>query len=138
MKEKNKTKNKNIFSNYRAGDFLIRIKNSAMARRSELSLTNTKFIHALALSLKEEGFLNDVKLTEGILTVQLAQSHKLPLLMDLRLVSKPGLRVYKSVSELKKRKVGSSILILSTPSGIMSGKKAIKNNLGGEVIVEIW
>lgn len=131
-------KTRRTITNYPAGDFLIRIKNSSMARRTELSLRSTKFIFSIANALKEEGYLNEVKLVEGELTVKIAQAHKKPVLMDLRLVSKPGLRVYKSIAELKLRKAGSSILLLSTPSGIMSNKKAIKANIGGEVIAEIW
>ncbi len=131
-------KSRKTTTNYPAGDFLIRVKNSSMARRTELSLASTKFIYALAKNLKEEGFLGEIKLEKGILTAKIAQSHKKPVLMDLRLVSKPGLKIYKSISKLKSRKVESSILILSTPKGIMSNKKAIKQNIGGEVIAEIW
>jgi len=109
-----------------------------MAGRQSLSLRSTKFIHAIANCMKEEGYLSDVKLDTGTISAKIAQYHKKPVLMDLRLISKPGLRVYKSISELKARKAGSSILILSTPHGIMSNKKAIKVNTGGEVIAEVW
>ncbi len=134
-----KNKKQNLtFSNYRAGDFLIRIKNSAMARKVDLSIPSTKLIHALATCLKDEGFLSEVKLTDGLLSIKLAQAHKKPVLVDLRLVSKPGLRIYKTVDEIKARKARASTLILSTPKGIVSAKKAIKENVGGEVIVQIW
>ncbi len=133
MKKQNIT-----FSNYRVGDFLIRIKNLAMARKTELTIPSTKLIHALAICLKEEGFLSEVKVEEGIMSVKLAQAHKKPVLVDLRLVSKPGLRIYKTVDDIKIRKARASMLILSTPKGIVSGKKAIKENVGGEVIVEVW
>lgn len=131
-------KTRKTITNYSAGDFLIRVKNSSMAGKTNLSLQSTKFIYAIAKTLAEEGFLSEVNLKEGILTAKLTQAHKKPVLMDLRLVSKPGLRVYRNIKELKLRKAGSSILILSTPQGIMSHKKAIKSNLGGEVIAEIW
>ncbi len=128
----------NTFSNYRVGDFLIRIKNLAMARKIELTIPSTKLISALAKCLKEEGILSEVKLEKGEITVKIAQAHKKPVLVDLRLVSKPGLRIYKAVDEIKARKARASFLILSTPKGIMSSKKAIKENVGGEVIVEVW
>ncbi len=131
-------KSRKTITNYPAGDFLIRVKNSSMAGRTELALQSTKFIYAIANSLKEEGILSEVKLEEGVITAKIAQSHKKPVLMDLRLISKPGLRVYRNIAELKSRKAGSSILILSTPKGIMSNKKAIKQNIGGEVIAEVW
>ena len=117
---------------------MIRIKNSARASRTEITMHSTKLIHAIANALKEEGFLSEVNVTDGIITVKLAYSHKKPVLMDLKLVSNPGLRVYNNLDKLKARKVRSSILILSTPKGVMSHKKAIKSMNGGEVIAEIW
>ncbi len=128
----------NIFSNYRAGDFLIRLKNASMAGRDEVIVVNTKFILAIAKALKEEGFLQDVKSEKGVLTVKLARAHKESVISDLKLVSKPGLRVYKGVDDIKAKKTASSIWILSTPKGIMSSTKAKKQNMGGEVIAEIW
>ncbi|SRR5258708_40308233 len=125
-------------TNYNAGDFLIRIKNLGLARKTELSLSSTKFIYKIAECLKEEGYLQEVKLEDKILTVKLAQAHKKPVLVDLKLVSKPGLRIYKNIDQIKARKARASILILSTPKGIMSGQKAIKENVGGEVIVQVW
>ena len=125
-------------TNYNAGDFLIRIKNLGLARKTELSLSSTKFIYKIAECLKEEGYLQEVKLEDKILTVKLAQAHKKPVLVDLKLVSKPGFRIYKNIDQIKARKARASILILSTPKGIMSGQKAIKENVGGEVIVQVW
>lgn len=124
--------------NYRGGDFLIRVKNACLAGRNDLSLRNTKFVSSLAKALQKDGFLSDVKVDKDTITVKIAKIKKRPVLMDLKLISKPGLRVYKSVDEIKKRKEGSSILILSTPKGIMSGKSAVKENVGGEVVAQIW
>lgn len=129
---------KNIYSNYRAGDFLIRVKNAGRAQNAEVSVPVTKMVRAIANSLKEEGYLTEVSEKDGILTVKLAISHKKPVLMDLKLVSTPGLRVYADIDKLKARKVRSSSLILTTPKGIMSQRKAIKQNTGGEVIAEVW
>lgn len=128
----------NIFSNYRAGDFLIRLKNASMAGREEVKVINTKFILALAKALKEEGFLQEVNVEKGVLTVKLARAHKESVISDLKLISKPGLRVYKGVDDIKAKKTASSIWILSTPKGIMSSTTAKKQNMGGEVIAEIW
>ena len=128
---------KNTFSNYRAGDFLIRVKNASMAGKIEVSLPSTKLVHSLAKSLKDEGYLSEVKLEKGMLTVKVAQAHKKPVLMDLKVISKPGLRVYKSVDEIKARKAESSMLILLTSKGVLSDKKAMKENVGGEVVAEI-
>lgn len=126
------------FTNYHVGDFLIRIKNASLADRDEIVCQSTKLVKNVADALKKDGFLSEVKVKNGLLTAKLAKANKRPVIIDLKLISKPGLRIYKNVSELKGRKNGSSILFLSTPKGILSNKKAIKENVGGEVIVEIW
>ena len=125
-------------TNYPAGDFLIRVKNVALASGSVVTVPTTKLVHSLAKCLCDEGFLQDVKVSKGILTTKIGYSHKEPVLVDLKLVSKPGLRVYKSINDLKDRKSTSSFLILSTPKGVITSKKAIKENVGGEVIAEVW
>ncbi len=100
-------------------------------------MDETKLIKATALALKKAGFLESVKSKDKVLTVRLAFHKKEPKLIDLKLVSKPGLRIYMKVDELQKKK-GSSIYILSTPKGILSTKEALKEGVGGEVIVELW
>lgn len=117
---------------------MIRIKNAVRAQRNEVVMPSTKFIYSLAKALFEEGILQDVKVEEGILTARIAYSHKKPVMIDLRLVSKPGVRVYKEVDEIKARKSTSSLLVLTTPKGVMSSNKAVKENVGGEVIAEVW
>jgi small subunit ribosomal protein S8 len=124
-------------TNYPVGDFLIRIKNAKMATLRNVSLPNTKFIYAVAQALKDEKYLSDIDLKDGILTVSLAFYKKEPLLENIKLVSKPGLRLYVNARELSLRK-SPSILILSTSAGVMSSKKALKKGLGGQVIAEIW
>ena len=69
--------------------------------------------------------------------MKLEYRKKEPTLIDLRLVSKPGLRIYAGADELSARRK-PSFLVLSTPKGIMTCREAIKQRIGGEVIVEIW
>lgn len=126
-----------MITNYPLGDFLIRVKNAKLAQNTELSVPMTKMVKAAAEVLKDEGFLREVEQKDGVLNVSLAFKNKLPVLMDLKLVSKLGLRVYKNVDELKAHR-GASIFIVSTPRGVMSSKKALKENVGGEVIAEVW
>lgn len=123
--------------NYPVGDFLIRIKNAALADKRELDVSETKLIKAVADVLKKEGYLEKVTEKQGKLNIRLAYRRKKPVLFKLKLVSKPGLRVYMTVKELEKIK-GPSIFILSTPKGVISSQEAKKERLGGEVIVEIW
>lgn len=113
-------------------DFLIRVKNAAMARNKEVAIIGTKNVLSVAMVLKKLGFLDDVKKDKVILTFK----NKRPLLMDIKLISKPGVRIYMGVSELEKKK-GPWVYIVSTPKGILSSKDAIKERVGGEVIAKV-
>ena len=122
--------------NYPVGDFLIRIKNASLANKKEVEVFSSKFVKEVAKTLKEEGFLNTIEEKKGKIKVTLAFSHKKPVVMDIKLVSRPGLRLYKSVEELEKIK-RPTIFLISTPKGVLSSKKAIKKRIGGEILAEI-
>ncbi len=123
--------------NYSIGDFLIRIKNTALAKRKEMEVDNTKLIESIAKVLKKEGILTEVKKKDGKLIVKLAYRKKEPILMNLKLVSKPGLRIYMGADELSAVR-GPSYFIILTSKGPRTSREAIKERIGGEVIVEIW
>ena len=108
-----------------------------MADRSEVTTQNTKLIRAVAEALKREGFLSEITQSKGQIVVKLAYKSKQPVLMDIKLISKLGLRVYKSLDEIKDKK-GASLFIISTPYGVLSSKEAIKKQAGGEIIAEIY
>ena len=124
-------------TNYPVGDFLIRIKNAAQAKNREVadSLTGKKL--AIAKALEAADFIEDVKSKDEVLSLSLKFSHKSPVLMDLRLVSKPGRRVYYKLSDIEAKR-GPSIFLVSTPKGILTTKEAKKVGMGGEIIAEIW
>jgi len=113
-------------------DFLIRVKNAGLARKKEVSITGSKKVVAVATALKKLGFLDEVKKDKVTLTYK----NKKPVLMDLKLVSKPGLRIYMGVAEIEKKR-GPSTYLISTPKGILSSREVIKQRLGGEVIVKL-
>lgn len=123
--------------NYSIGDFLIRIKNTALAGKKEFEVDSTKLIESIAKVLKKEGILTEVKKKSGKLTVKLAYRKKEPTLMNLKIISRPGLRIYMGADELSAIR-GPSYFVLSTPKGTMTSLEAIKQRVGGEVIVEIW
>ncbi len=124
-------------TNYPIGDFLIRVKNAAMAGGKDVEFQSNKLVFAVARVLEKSGYLGSVTNAKGKLSVTLAIKRKEPVIMDIKLVSKPGLRVYKNLDQLKDKK-GASTYIISTPKGVMSTKEAIKLGTGGEVIAEIW
>lgn len=126
-----------LTSNYPIGDFLIRIKNAALVNKKDVEMRRTNLVEAVAKKLKNAGFLNEVKIKGDKLTISLRYVSKRPVLIDLKLVSKPGLRIYMSADDLEGVR-SPSTFIISTPKGIMTTKEAIKQRVGGEVIVEIW
>jgi small subunit ribosomal protein S8 len=123
-------------TNYPVGDFLIKLKNVSMAGNKEVRVSGSSKILAVAEALKKLGFLDGVKKDKDGITVSLAFKNKKPLLMDVKLMSKPGLRIYMGVDEIEKKK-GPSIYLISSPIGIISSRQAVKNRCGGEVIAEI-
>ncbi|OGM57956.1 30S ribosomal protein S8 [Candidatus Woesebacteria bacterium RIFCSPHIGHO2_12_FULL_46_16] len=123
-------------TNYPIGDFLIRIGNAAMAGKKEVSVASTKLIKETALALKKAGYLAEVEEKKGVLNVTLAIKSKKPVLLNIKLISRPGLRIYMGANDVGKKR-GPSRYLLTTPKGIMLSGEAIKANLGGEVIAEI-
>ena len=123
-------------TNYPIGDFLIKIKNAAMARRRSVIVPYTKLIFSVSEVLKKEKYLSEVKKVDSTLSVKVAYMKKEPVLIDLKLVSKPSKRVYMKADELRDHK-GLSFYLVSTPIGIMASREAVKKNVGGEIIAEI-
>lgn len=124
-------------ANYHAADFLIRLKNAKLAGRKTVNISASKFVVAIAKVLQKQGILNKIENKDGALTVTLAYQKKEPVLLDVKIVSRPGLRVYKTLDQLRKKR-GASIYILSTPNGVVNDKDAIASGSGGELIAEIY
>ncbi len=140
-KKQNKDKKVKVFNQakivgYPVGDFLIRVKNASLAMKKTLEVPSTNYIKNVAKALERERYVDEVEEKEGVLTLRLVYRSKEPVLTDIKLVSRPGLRVYINSDELGKRR-GPTILLLSTPQGVLSSKEALKKRLGGEVIAEI-
>jgi small subunit ribosomal protein S8 len=124
-------------TNYPVGDFLIRVKNAALARQKQVVVAKTNIIAAVAKLLKEEGYLSEVVEEGGKLNIKLAYRKKEPVLLDIVLMSKPGLRVYMGADEMEERK-GPAQIVVSTSKGLMTEGQAVKKRLGGEVIAKIY
>lgn len=123
-------------TNYQVGDFLIRLKNAAMAGIKEIEFVKTKLVFDVAKTLKEEGFIEEIVDSETTFKVKLSIFRKEPVLSNVKVVSRPGLRIYMNVDELDSYKK-PEILILTTPKGVMSGNKAKKLRVGGELIAKV-
>ena len=93
--------------------------------------------------LKDEGYIRDFKnieIRKGISNIQIDLKYYNgdPVIKNIKRVSKPGIRVYSKISDLPKIYGGLGISILSTPKGVMSDNQARKNNVGGEILCEVF
>ena len=120
------------------GDALIRIKNGYLATKVEVGIPYSRLVYDICELLAKEGYIQSVKKGEKDILVQLKYTSHKPALVEVKRVSKPGLRVYKGVKKLYKVLNGYGISIVSTPKGLMTDKDARKARLGGEVMAEVW
>ena len=124
-------------TNYPVGDFLTRIRNAALARRHEVVVDTTNLIRLTAKALERAGFVQDVKEVKGKLALAICYRRKKPIMLGIKLVSRPGLRIYASADDIEKKK-GPATFLVSTPKGVLISKEVIKQRAGGEVLAEIW
>ena len=129
--------------NHRISDLIIRIKNAARAQRKQVILDNLKINKAVCKVLVTEGFLEsfDIDTKEGrkVIVAIVKYEKRNPVLTDVLVVSKPSLRKYAAASEIPGiQRRGRHTIILSTNKGIMTGREAMKKNMGGEILFRIW
>ena len=124
-------------------DMLTRIRNANNARHATVDIPASNMKKAIANILLEEGYVKNVEIIEdgiqGIIRITLKYAeNKQKVLTGLKRVSKPGLRIYASKEELPRVLKGLGIAIISTSKGVMTDKKARRENVGGEVLAFIW
>jgi small subunit ribosomal protein S8 len=123
-------------------DFLTRIRNAASAGQQEVFVPFSKMKSELSRILQEEGYIwsyeVDTSAAHPRLKLKLKYQGKTPVIRHLSRVSKPGLRKYVSTDEIPRVLGGLGIAILSTSRGIMTGARARKAKVGGELLAQIW
>jgi small subunit ribosomal protein S8 len=124
-------------------DFLTRIRNSIRARHQKLDVPASKLKAEIARILKEEGYIANYKATEEdghkIIRVYLKYTaSNEAVIRDLCRVSRPGCRVYVARDEIRRVQGGLGICILTTPKGVMTGRQARREGVGGEILCEVW
>ncbi len=124
-------------------DMLTRIRNGLQARHLKVDVPASKLKTDLARILKEEGFIANYKLTEDgakkSIRIYLKYTPgNVPVISRIERVSKPGCRVYVGSREVPRVLGGLGINILTTPKGVMTGWTARKENVGGEVLCQVW
>ena len=123
-------------------DFLARIRNAIRARHQKLDVPASKLKAEIARILKEEGYISNYKTQEEdgkpVLRVYLKYGGTEPAIRDLARISRPGCRVYVAHDEIKRVQGGLGISIMTTPKGVMTGRQARREGVGGEVLCEVW
>ncbi|MBQ6851090.1 MAG: 30S ribosomal protein S8 [Oscillospiraceae bacterium] len=124
-------------------DLLTRIRNASQARHATVDVPASNMKKAIAQILVEEGYVKSYTVTEddkqGVITITLKYTEtNAPVITGLRRISKPGLRIYTSCEDMPKVMKGIGTAIISTPKGVMTDKKARKENVGGEVLAFVW
>ncbi len=125
-------------------DLLTRIRNAALAKHARVDMPASKLKTEVVRVLKEEGFISTYKLVEEtkakkVLRVFLKYTpDRRSVITGLRRISKPGSRRYVGVAEIRSVVGGMGVSILTTPRGVMTGRAARKERVGGEVLCEVW
>lgn len=141
-------------NNYPIGDFVTRLKNASLARKKEVMAPYSRAKEAIADILLKAGYLDDVRRDSktNTLIVNLAYKQslslnkqslslskkRLPIISGTKIISKPGIRVYKDIRGIQKMAKDPGVIIISTSLGIMGDKEAIKRKVGGEIIARVW
>ena len=124
-------------------DMLTRIRNAQVARHDTVTIPASNMKKAIAKILLDEGYIKSVENVndglQGSIKITLKYlDKKQPVIVGLRRISNPGLRVYATCEELPKVLGGLGIAIVSTSRGVMTDRAARKENIGGEVLCYIW
>lgn len=121
-------------------DVLVRIKNANLMKRKSVLIPLSKMNQALLALLSKEGYVGAFaqKGKSRMFEVELAYKDGKPAVSAHKRISKPSRRMYLGVRDLKPVRRGHGLLVLSTPKGLMSGRDAKRERVGGEALFELW
>lgn len=123
-------------------DLITRIRNAVLVGKNEILVPTSKLKLAVTEVLAKNGYLSAYEVTEakprGVLHIIINQPGTSAKINEITKVSKPGRRVYSAAADLPVVKSGRGMVIVSTSKGLMTGREAKKNKLGGEILVKVW
>jgi small subunit ribosomal protein S8 len=123
-------------------DFLTRLRNANRALKFEVLVPYSKIKAEIARVLKEEGYISNYEVDTNGQFPQIKVTNKVanrtPAITGLKRVSRPGLRRYVGAQDVPRVLGGMGIAILSTPRGLLTGREAKKQNVGGELVAYVW
>ena len=124
-------------------DMLTRVRNALQARHQKVDIPASRLKLEIARILKEEGYISNFKPTEEeghkVIRIYLKYgANNEAAIRDLSRISRPGCRVYVGHDEIKRVQSGLGISIMTTPRGVMTGRQARREGVGGEILCEVW
>lgn len=128
-------------SNDPIADLLTRLRNASRARKAELLVPYSRIKADITAILKKEGYITDFEVkSEGKPQLRIVNkfADKAPAITGLKRVSRPGLRRYVGADDIPRVLGGMGISIISTPRGVLSGREARRQKVGGELLAYVW
>ena len=123
-------------------DLLARIRNAAHAQKVDMFVPYSKIKTEVVRILKDEGYISEYSIDTSAAHPRIKITNKMvnrsSAIIGLRRVSRPGLRRYVGADEIPRVLGGMGVAILSTPGGVLSGREAKKQKVGGELLAYIW
>lgn len=124
-------------------DMLTRVRNANHAKHAQCDIPASKVKEQIAKVLKGEGFIKDYQVlntgVQGVIRITLKYTNdRKDVIGGLKRISRPGLRKYCGAADVPTIYGGMGTVIMSTPQGIMTGRKAKKQNVGGEILAYVW
>ena len=125
------------------GDMITRIRNAQMRLLNKVQIPSSKFRVKILEVLKQEGYISDYKIlsdtkNKNTISVDLKYNNGLPVIKEIKRISKPGRRIYAKADSIAKIQNGLGLAIISTSMGIMSDNDARTKNIGGEIICRVF
>ena len=123
-------------------DLLTRIRNAAMVGKTEVRVPTSKIKKVVAEQLKKNNYLADVKeeagKPRGTLVITINKPGENSVITEITRMSKPGRRMYVKAEEIPKVKSGRGLVLVSTSKGVITGQEAVKQRLGGELLLKVY
>ena len=125
------------------GDMITRIRNAQLRSLNKVSIPSSKFRAKILDVLRQEGYISNYKFLsddkkKGTLLVDLKYNNGLPVIKEIKRVSKPGRRIYAKADSIARIQNGLGLAIVSTSQGIMSDNDARNKNVGGEILCRVF
>ena len=131
-----------IQSTDQVADLITRIRNAIEVGKNEIVVPTSKLKVAVVDVLKKNGYIASFEVVDGtprgVLRIVVNEPGTVAKINEITKVSKPGRRVYSAAEDLPTIKSGRGMVIVSTSKGLMTGREAKKNRLGGEILVKVW